>query len=57
MSLLVVAGSEQVAGDVLHLLGQQRRAVHLHQPQHAVGQMQLIGNLLEKCGLIGALGV
>ena len=57
MTLLVVVGTQQVTGDVLHLFRQQRRAVNLDQTQHAMGGMQLVGALFEKHTLVGALGV
>ena len=36
LALLIGACGQQVARDVLHLLGEQRGAIHLHQAQHAV---------------------
>ena len=45
LTLLIVAGLEQVARDVLHLLGEQRRTVNLDQAQHAMGRMQLIARI------------
>ena len=41
---------------MLHLLGEQSRAVDLHQAQHAVREMQLFGALFEKGLLVRAFG-
>ena len=57
LALLIVVGTQQVAGDVLHLLGEKRRAVYLDQAQNAMGRMQLVRAFLEQRALIRALRV
>jgi hypothetical protein len=57
LALLVVVGAQQVASDVLHFLGEKRRAVYLDQAQNTMGGMQLVGAFLEQCPLIRALGI
>ncbi len=52
MTLLIIAGAQQVAGDVLHFFGEQRRAVDLHQAQHAVRQVQLLGAFFQEGRLV-----
>ena len=52
LPLLVVARNQQVARDVFHLLGEQRRAVHLDQAQDAMRSVQLVGTFLEQRTLV-----
>ena len=48
---------QQVARDLFHLLGQQRRAVDLDQPQHSLRDMQQFCALLEHLALVDPLRV
>ena len=48
LALLIVAGADQVAGNVLHLLGEQRGPIYLDQTQHTVRKVQLLGAFLQE---------
>jgi len=50
-------GGEQVLRDVLHLLGQQRRAVDLQHAQHALHRVQVEGALFQQLRVVGLLDV
>jgi hypothetical protein len=57
LALALGVGREQVLRDVLHLLGEQRRAVDLQQPQHALHLVQVLCALLEQLRVVGLLDV
>ena len=48
LALALRGGCEQIARDVLHFLGEQRRAVDLKYAQHALHLVQLTGAALEE---------
>ena len=57
LACIVRARLEQIARDVLHLLGQQRGAVDLDESKHAVRKMQFVRAFRQQRGLVGAFGV
>jgi hypothetical protein len=57
LALLVIVRTQQIAGYMLHFLGEQRRAVDFDQTQYAMGGMQLVGALLEQRPLVRAFGI
>jgi len=57
LALALGVRGEQVLRDVLHLLGEQRRAVDLQHPQHALHLVQVLRALLEEGGVVGLLDV
>src|SRR5204863_265781 len=57
LALALGVGRQQVLGDVLHLLGEERRAVDLEQPQHALHLVQLLRAGLEQLRVVGLLDV
>ena len=50
-------GGQQVLRDLLHLLGEQRRAVDLQHAQHALHLVQLLRAALEQRHVVGLLDV
>jgi hypothetical protein len=57
LALALGVRRQQVVRDVLHFLGQERGAVDLQQPQHALHLVQLGGAALEQLHVVGLLDV
>ena len=57
LALALARRGEQVARDLLHLLGEQRRPVDLQQAQHALHLVQLLGAALEQRHVVRLLDV
>jgi hypothetical protein len=57
LALTLRGGGEQVLRDVLHLLGQERGAIDLQHPQHALHLVQVGGAALEQRQVVGLLDI
>ena len=57
LTLALTVGRQQVLRDVFHLLGEQRRAVDLQQPQHTLHLVQVLCAALQELHVVGLFDI